>query len=179
MSYSLEQFCGDARQALERDEGPAGREQVRRALEGLLVDPGFCRAYLGDDSAPGLRRLHEDPEQQFCVLAYNMPADRDSPPHDHGRSWAIYGQVLGYTDMTVWSPREEGEGRIGVEHRFRLEPGQAGLFDVGCVHSISYRAGARFVRITGVNLEQEPRRVFDPETGTVRLIEGVSAGPAR
>jgi hypothetical protein len=27
-------------------------------------------------------------------------------PHDHGNSWAIYGQALGWTEMTEWE-REE------------------------------------------------------------------------
>ena len=44
MGYSLEQFCADARAALERDSGPAGREVLTRHLETLLIDPDFIAA---------------------------------------------------------------------------------------------------------------------------------------
>jgi hypothetical protein len=63
--------------------------------------------------------------------------------------------------------------------QFRLEPGHAGLFDVREIHSIDYAEGAKFVRVTGVDLANENRRVFDPETGEVREIESAGAGSAR
>jgi hypothetical protein len=47
------------------------------------------------------------------------------------------------------------------------------------IHSIDYAEGAKFVRVTGVDLAKVSRRVFDPETGAVREIEHVAAGPAR
>ncbi len=29
-------------------------------------------------------------------------------PHDHGASWAIYGQAVRYTDMTEWTRVDDG-----------------------------------------------------------------------
>lgn len=176
MSYSLTDFCTDIRSVLQKHDDPEGREQVRQKLERLLIDPDFLAEYLGDDSAPGVKQIHEDPEQNFCVLTYNMTAPRTSPPHDHGESWAVYGQAAGHTDMTIW---RSGDGHVEPVRTFRLEPGQAGLFDVRDIHSIDYAKGARFVRVTGVDLAKVSRRVFDPETGAVREIEAVATGPAR
>jgi hypothetical protein len=62
---------------------------------------------------------------------------------------------------------------------FRLDAGQAGLFDVREIHSIQYADGAKFVRVTGVDMQRVNRRVWDPETGEVREIESVGAGSAR
>ncbi len=176
MSYVLENFCADARTILKGNDNPEGRDALRQHLEQLLTDPEFCAEYLGADNESGLVQIYEDPELGFCVLAYNMTAPRTSPPHDHGSTWAVYGQAVGHTDMTLWSA---DEGAIRPVREFRLEPGQAGLFDVGEIHSIQYEQGAKFVRVTGVDMNQVNRRVWNPQTGEVREIESVGAGAVR
>lgn len=175
MSYSLNDFCSDTRSILEKRDDHGGREQIRRKLEQLLRDRDFRTEYLADD-ATGVSQIYADPELDFCVLTYSMTAPRTSPPHDHGESWAIYGQVAGHTDMTIW---EAGNGNVTPVRTFRLEPGQAGLFDVREIHSIEYGEGAKFVRVTGVDLSNVSRRVFDPETGAVREVGHVATRSAR
>ncbi len=191
MSYALGDFCDDTRAILLESDDRDGREIIRQKLELLLRDAAFCAAYVGPDSDLGVSQIFEDPNLHFCVLAYNMAESRTSPPHDHGGSWAVYGQVAGYTDMTIWSAagscdgKGHGEGvgkddgNIEPVRTFRLEPGQAGLFDVREINSIQYPDGSKFVRVTGVDMSQETRRVFDLETGTVREVERVSSGNAR
>ena len=44
-------------------------------------------------------------------------------------------------------------------------PGQAGIYQEGAIHSIEYPAKARFIRVTGTNLDRIPRRRFDLATG--------------
>lgn len=179
MSYALDEFCDDARAILAQGDDRGARELVRQKLELLLVDDEFCAAYVGPDHDPGVSQIYEDPKLHFCVLAYNMADPRTSPPHDHGESWAVYGQTAGYTDMTIWSAADRPDGSIEAQRTFRLEPGQAGLFDVREIHSIQYTAGSKFVRVTGVDLSTETRRVYDPETGAVREVEQVGTGNAR
>lgn len=176
MSYSLDDFCADTRATLAERDDHEGREIIRQKLELLLQDESFCAAYVGADSDAGMCQIFEDPNLHFCVLTYNMVQARTSPPHDHGESWAVYGQAAGYTDMTIWS--EPDNGNIEPTQIFRLEAGQAGLFDVRQIHSIEYPAGSKFVRVTGVDMSLETRRVFDPDTGTVQEIEHVGAGKA-
>ena len=178
MSYSLEDFCDETRSILSQGDDAHSRESIRQQLEKLLVDPGFCAQYVGPDHEGGLSQIYQDPKLGFCVLAYNMAEPRTSPPHDHGQSWAVYGQAVGYTDMTIWSAADDGVGNVEPVRTFRLEPGQAGLFDIREIHSIQYAAGSKFVRVTGVDMSQESRRVFDPETGAVREIEHIGAGRA-
>lgn len=179
MTYSLENFCDDVRAILSATDNPAGRDKVRQKLELLLDDDAFCAEYVSSDESSGLRQIYQDPGLDFCVLAYNMGDARTSPPHDHGTSWAVYGQAAGYTDMTIWDAEEGREGNIKPIRTFRLEPGQAGLFDIREIHSIQYPAGSKFVRITGTDMSKETRRVFDPETGAVREIEHIATGNAR
>lgn len=187
MAYSLSDFCDDVRTILMHSDDHNGRENVRQKLQLLLSNAAFCAEYVGPNSDPGVIQIFTDPNLHFCVLAYNMAESRKSPPHDHGESWAVYGQVSGHTDMTIWSAandspsgEEDGDnkndGKIEPSRTFRLGPGQAGLFDVREIHSIEYPDGAKFVRVTGVDMSQETRRVFDPETGSIREIEHIGTG---
>jgi predicted metal-dependent enzyme (double-stranded beta helix superfamily) len=179
MSYSLEDFCDQTRAILLQNDDHDGRESIRQKLELLLNDPTFCSTYVGSDNDPGVNQIFEDSNLKFCVLTYNMPESRTSPPHDHGRSWAVYGQAAQYTDMTIWSAAGNDDDKIEPIRQFRLEPGQAGLFDAGEIHSIEYPDDAKFVRVTGVDMSTESRRVFDPAKGTMRKVEQVGTDDAR
>ncbi len=180
MSYSLEDFCKDGRALLAASDSHDSRDHMRRNLETLLSDKDFQSEHLDQSDATGLKQIYEDPDYGFCVLIYNMATARTSPPHDHGNSWAIYGQALGYTDMTVWQRLDKAGGddhvNLEIEHSFRLDPGMAGLFDVGDIHSISYPDNAKFVRVTGTDMAKESRKVFDPNTGEVTKVEHVGTG---
>jgi predicted metal-dependent enzyme (double-stranded beta helix superfamily) len=179
MSYSLDDFCNQTRAILQQNDDHDGRDSVRQKLELLLSDPAFCATYAGPDSDPGVNQIFEDKNLKFCVLTYNMAESRTSPPHDHGGSWAVYGQVSQYTDMTIWAKAGKDDDKIEPVRQFRLEPGQAGLFDAGEIHSIQYPDDAKFVRVTGVDMSTESRRVFDPDKGTMRNIEHVGTGNDR
>jgi len=170
MPYEFDQFVSDCRAALSRDSGPKGREEVRRCLERLLSNADFVRQQCGDDAPQGLRVLYEDPVLGFQVLAHINEKARTSPPHDHGESWAIYGQATGYTDMTEWERIEDAaSGHDNVTLRptrqYRLLPGQAGIYQDGDIHSIDYPDKARFIRVTGTNLDRIFRQRFDLATG--------------
>ena len=108
MSYDLDRFVSDCRASLSRDPGRSGREEVRINLERLLANPDFVRDYCGDDAPRGLKVLYEDPMLGFQILAHINDEARVSPPHDHGASWAIYGQATLYTDMIEWRRVDDG-----------------------------------------------------------------------
>ena len=175
MAYSLDNFCEDTRLILSEGDDSDGRAKIKQKLEQLLTDQAFCEEYAGAENKTGMIQIFEDPKLHFCVLAYNMEKPRTSPPHDHGKSWAIYGQVAGYTDMTIWES-EYGADNLSQTRSFRLEPGQAGLFDTRVVHSIDYPSGSKFIRVTGVDMSKEARRVFDPVSGAVKVVESVGTG---
>ena len=104
--------------------------------------------------------------------------DRISPPHDHGSSWAIYGQTEKHTNMKMYNRLGGGEGageaKLELVKEFRLNPGQAGLFDVGEIHAIDHPKGARFVRVTGTDLNHVERLRFDEKQGRAEVIEDQS-----
>jgi predicted metal-dependent enzyme (double-stranded beta helix superfamily) len=166
MPYDLDQFVADCRSILRHDPGPGGREEVRTRLERLLSNKDFVEEYCGDHVPRGLKVLYEDPELGFQILAHINDKARVSPPHDHGASWAIYGQATHYTDMIEW----EREDQLKPAKKYRLLPGHAGIYQDGKIHSIDYPDGARFIRVTGTNLDNIQRVRFDLATGKVQQM---------
>jgi hypothetical protein len=171
MAYDLDQFIADCRAILSRDPGPDGREEVRVRLERLLGNPDFIREYCSDEVPRGLKVLYEDQSLGFQILAHINDKARVSPPHDHGASWAIYGQATKHTDMIEWERVDNGTDPAKAElkpvKRYRLLPGQAGIYQDGKIHSIDYPDYARFVRVTGTNLDNIHRVRFDLQSGKV------------
>ena len=171
MAYSFDRFCADCRTALKADPGPGGHEKVRQDLEKLLADRDFVAAECGPDAGPGIRTIYRDADTGFNVLVHIYEGGKKGPPHDHGRSWAVYGQAAEWTDMTLWKRKDDGSkaGFADLEEvrTFRLEPGDAGKFEVGQIHSIHFPDGAKFVRVTGTDLDAIPTNRFDPEKKAV------------
>jgi len=174
MPYDLEQFIRDCRSTLGRDPGPAGREQVRLDLERLLNNKDFVEKYCGNNAPSGLKVLYEDRELGFQILAHMNEKARISPPHDHGASWAIYGQATKYTDMIEWAREDDGKdpkhARLKPIKKYRLTPGKAGIYQDGAIHSIDYPDHARFIRVTGTNLDKINRIRIDLKTGEIEQM---------
>ena len=109
------------------------------------------------------------PKLGFQVLAHINDKARKSPPHDHGASWAIYGQATHYTDMIEWERLDDGgddnHAKLKQVKTYRLNPGHAGIYQDGKIHSIDYPDHARFIRVTGTNLDNINRVRFDLASG--------------
>lgn len=172
MAYSFQQFCTDCRDSLKSKPGEAGHEAVRVNLENLLKDTDFMAAQCGPDAEPGIRTIYQDDETGYNVLVHVYEKGKTGPPHDHGTSWAVYGQAKEYTDMTKWrllDESQEGKADLEQDNTVRLEPGMAGKFEPGDIHSIHFPDGAKFVRVTGTDLDAIPTRRFDPQNQAVKV----------
>ena len=182
MSYTLQDFCAEIHQILKERDDATGREEVRAKLETLLANETFVEQFCGPDRKPGIYTLNEDPTTGAVVLAHIYRKGVVSPPHDHGTSWAIYGQATEYTDMTEWKRTDDGADSARADlaevRTYRLEPGQAGLYDVGEIHSIDFPDDTRLVRVTGVDLDRIDRTAYDLKTGEAKTIRSQSADSA-
>lgn len=183
MPYSLEQFCKDTHDALTAHPGPEGRQVVRQHLERLLANAEFVRQTLGPQAPLGRRTLYEDAALGFVVLAHVNKDPHKSPPHDHGSSWAVYGQATEYTDMTEYRRVDGAKGAGSAElepvRSYRLPPGKAGVYDVGGIHAIDYPANTRMIRVTGKDLDHVERLRFDTQRKTAEVIASASASAPR
>jgi predicted metal-dependent enzyme (double-stranded beta helix superfamily) len=174
MGYDFEQFIADARATLRRGSGPAELEDVRRGLAKLLANAAFVERTCGPSAKGGLHRLHVDDKLGFEVLSHVNEKARKSPPHDHGESWAIYGQAIGHTDMTEYRRVDDHSdpdtAKLEVTRRYRLNPGEVGIFAGSAIHAIDYPDRSRFIRVTGTNLDAIDRVAYDEQTGRIKRM---------
>lgn len=164
MGYTIEGFAAECRRMLAADPGAGGRRKVCRLVQEVLKDEAFIAHHLGEEA--GERKvLYEDPELGFCILAHVYTGARESRPHDHGPSWAIYGQARGETEMSDFALVEAAqEGRPGkVRHvrSYRLVPGMAHLYNEGDLHAPRRAGPTRLLRIEGMNMDKVKRRAFE------------------
>jgi hypothetical protein len=117
LPYTLNEFAADCHAALSDDPDIDGRQKVRKHLCQLLMEDPFVDAHCGPEVKPGTSLLYEDDTLGFQVVAQIMGDAYNGEPHDHGASWAIYGQAVGYTDMTEWARLDDGsvEGIAKIE----------------------------------------------------------------
>lgn len=174
MAYDFEQLKTEVREALKKGHSPAQIEQVRQSLTKLLANKEFVVQTCGENAEPGLKLLYEDPELGFQILAHINEKARQSPPHDHGQSWAVYGQAIGYTDMREWLRADDGKdpdhAKIEPTRSYRLNPGEVGVYSHGAIHAIDYPDKSRFIRITGTNLDKIWRIAINEETGQIKRM---------
>ncbi len=160
MAHTLEQFAAKCHDMLKAEPGPAGRSKVCALLQDVLRDETFVATNLGDE-VPERKILYEDPELKFCILAHHYKGAKESPPHDHGPSWAIYGQARGETEMTDYQLLEPASpdtpGKVRKVRTYKLTPGVAHVYNEGDLHSPKRANSTRLIRIEGVNMEKVRR----------------------
>ncbi len=165
MSQTIEQFGKACHDTLKAEPGPAGRKRVCGLLQEALKDEQFVNTYLTDQT-PERKILYEDSELKFCVLAHHYRGAKESPPHDHGPSWAIYGQAHGETEMSDYELLEPASadkpGKVRKVRTYKLTPGVAHLYNEGDLHSPKRVSSTHLIRIEGVNMETVKRHKFVP-----------------
>lgn len=161
MSYTLAELATDIRNALKKDPGPGGKQEICGLVSKALLDKEFVAKHLTADQCRPRKVLYEDPELGFCVCGHVYESPAHGSPHDHGTSWAIYGLAEGDTEMTDWRIVKRGDNTnptlVEPERKYVLRPGDAHFYDVGVVHSPNREGVTRLIRIEGANLDHVKR----------------------
>jgi predicted metal-dependent enzyme (double-stranded beta helix superfamily) len=164
MGHTLEQLAATMHDILAVEPGPGGREKIRALVEDVLKDEAFVAKHLGDD-VPERKILFEDPQLGFCILAHVYKGARESNPHDHGPTWAIYGQARGETLMNDWAlvepASEKKPGKVRHVRSYPLKPGMAHVYNEGDLHSPRRDGPTRLIRIEGTNMDKVKRLAYD------------------
>ena len=164
MGYTLERFSSECHRILKADSGPEGRKKVRALVEEALKDEAFIAAQF-DDDGPERKIIYEDRELGFCILAHVYKGAKESNPHDHGPSWAIYGQAGGETEMSDWElvePAANGKpGKVRHVRTYTLKPGMAHIYNEGDLHSPRRASPTRLLRIEGTNMDKVRRLAYE------------------
>ncbi len=153
MTYTLENLIQDCRTALSNDSSRKGRELVCQAVGKALKDQAFVSEHISFDLAAERNVIYEDTDLGFCICAHVYRDAKNSAPHDHGTTWAIYGQADGHTEMTDWEivepATDTAASKVKQVRSYKLEPGDVHLYEVGDVHAPKRDAPTRLLRIEG------------------------------
>ena len=76
--------------------------------------------------------------------------------------------------MIEWAREDDGKdpkhAKLKPVKKYQLTPGKAGIYQDGAIHSIDYPDQARFIRVTGTNLDKINRIRIDLATGEVEQM---------
>jgi len=163
MEFTLDSFASECRRILKADPGPAGRDKVRAVVQEVLKDEKFLGTYLNENT-PDRQVIYEDPELGFCICAHLNRDAKEANPHDHGTSWAIYGQAFGETEMSDWEviepASEDKPGKVRRARVYVLKPGMAHIYNEGDVHSPKRVTTTGLIRIEGKNTQKMKRLAY-------------------
>jgi hypothetical protein len=164
MEHTLDKFAAELHRILAADPGPEGRKQVCKVVQEMCLDKAFVSKYM-PDNAPERNILYEDKDLGFCILGHVYHGAKESKPHDHGPTWAIYGQADGETIMSDWelvAPPHDGDpGRVKLVRNYTLTPGNAYVYNEGDLHSPRREGSTRLIRIEGRNVEKIKRLPYE------------------
>ena len=157
MGYTLENLATDIKHVLRADPGPDGKKVICGHVSKALVDQDFVAAHLTEENCKPRKVLYEDADLGFCICGHVYAGKAVGTPHDHGSSWAIYGQAVGTTEMTEWKIVSKGEGEepslVEPARVYEMKPGDAEVYDIGDVHSPNRQDSTKLIRIEGANLD--------------------------
>lgn len=170
MAYDFHLFTEELT-AILKAKGIGGLEEIAAKLRPLLADPDFAKFAFPDETMRK-RVLFHDAETDVYVQAHLQSAGKRGKPHSHGASWAVYGNILGSTDMTEWrrvNPENEDRAVLEPVARYRLGPGDSRAYAPHAIHSTEHPEKALVIRIIGTDLDTIPRYSFD--AGRDSLLE--------
>ena len=163
MPYTLSDLIVDIKEILINEKIPNGSDKICYFVSKALMDHNFISENLPDRFNGELPRqiLYEDKETGFCVCGHVYDTEAIGSPHDHGPSWAIYGQASGETEMTDWEVTQDKslDDIIYVKPKetYIMKAGDVHFYDVGHVHSPVRKYPVRLLRIEGENLDNITR----------------------
>lgn len=112
-------------------------EACQRRMKTLLGAPA-SEAWLEalHRDVPASEELYRDPDHGFVLLAHTEQAGLYRPPHDHGRSWVLYGIQRGEIEMGTYARIEDEDGAIRLVRRNTtlVRAGEAQLYLPGDIH---------------------------------------------
>ncbi len=107
------------------------------------------------------QELDRSADHGFVLLAHTEHAGLYRPPHDHGRSWVIYGIQDGEIEMGTYARVEDAAGDVHLVQRDAtiLRPGQAQVYLPGDIHDTRCLTdSALLFRFTERDLKVEDRQ---------------------
>ncbi len=166
MAYTLDELVQTCRSALRDKPADEAQQEILQSVKHALRDPVFLDSHLGAHANKERDILYEDPDYDFCVCAHVYSGAKGGQPHDHGPTWAIYGQAEGETEMSDWAVTQAPTGtaatKVSKVKTYTLRPGDAHLYRTGDIHSPARSGPTKLLRVEGKNTEKVQRTPIVP-----------------
>lgn len=137
-------------------------DECRLALETLLKaspsEPWLAHLL---ETAPASEELYRDPAHGFVMLGHTEHAGLYRPPHDHGRSWVIYGVQHGESEMGTYGRVVDTDGAVRLVKRNStlVRAGQVQVYLPGDIHdTLCMTDSALLFRFTERDLKVEDKQ---------------------
>lgn len=156
---ALETFVQNVR----ADWGPLSTEVVAACTHHmrLLLQADIREPWLADlhREQPLARELYRDPDHGFVLMGHSEPTQLYRPPHDHGRSWVIYGVQQGESEMSTYGGvADAARPHLVKRNAVRVEAGGAQVYLPGDIHDTRCSRGpALLFRFTERDLKIEDK----------------------
>jgi predicted metal-dependent enzyme (double-stranded beta helix superfamily) len=164
MGSKLDTFAAQCHDIIKGGATGQNLDKVKSLLEPLLTDPEFVAEHLPSEFESNRQILYEDAELGFCILAHAYHGANASPPHDHGPTWAIYGQSSGVTHMTEYRKLADAAGdrpgKVAPVKSYDLKPGMAVAYPQGALHAPKREGDTRLIRMEGSDVTKLRRDKF-------------------
>jgi hypothetical protein len=164
MGKKLDTFAAQCHDIIKQGTSKEQLDKVKSLLEPLLVDPEFVAEHLGPDFDSNRDIIYQDPELGFCIIAHLYKGENEAPPHDHGPTWAIYGQSSGVTRMTEYqkltAAKADQPGKVKPVKAYDLKPGMAVAYPAGALHAPKRAGDTKLVRMEGRDISKIKRDKF-------------------
>lgn len=176
---SLQTFIADVRASW----GPLSSELIAdcrghlRALLQAAPTEDWLASLLNEK--PASRELYRDPDHGFVLLAHTEAEELYRRPHDHGRSWGLYGVQSGTSEMGSYGQHHDPDGQVRLVKRDTtlVRPGMAMTYLPGDIHDTRCTAGpALLFRFTERDLQVEDKQDgritrYAEEDGVFRIAQ--------
>ena len=164
MGKKLDTFAAQCHDIIKTGTSQENLDKVKSLLEPLLTDEEFIAEHIGPDFNEKRHLLYQDPEFDFCILAHKYSGANEAPPHDHGPTWAIYGQSSGVTHMTEFQKLSEASdaepGKVEPTKSYDLKPGMAVAYAKGSLHAPKREGDTKLIRMEGLDVSKIKRDKF-------------------
>lgn len=159
MSFQLDQFICDCREAIRADASP---RLVREAVARAVSDPQSVLRGLGEPTQGEMKPLYRSSD--LTILNVIWAPWMTLLPHDH-RMWAVIGIYTGREDNIFWR-RLEGGTKVEAAGAKALSQGDAVPLGQAVIHSVTNPiprlTGA--IHVYGGDFFAVARSEWDPET---------------
>lgn len=158
---SLQTFIADVRASW----GPLSSELIAdcrghlRALLQAAPTEDWLASLLNEK--PTSQELYRDPDHGFVLLAHTEEECLYRRPHDHGRSWVLYGVQSGESEMGGYVRHLDPDGQVRLVRRDAtlVRPGMVMAYLPGDIHDTRCKAGpALLLRFTERDLRREDKQ---------------------